>query len=91
MTSQEAEDYHSKQIATIAMKTEADLISAFTINYPEEAVGIVRACKKFDIPVVISFTVETNGKLPNGQSLKVRSVCMGVCRLFFREGQNFPG
>ena len=71
MTSQEAEDYHSKQIATMATKTEADLISAFTINYPEEAVGIVRACKKFDIPVVISFTVETNGKLPNGQSLKV--------------------
>jgi len=49
-------------------------ISAFTINYPEEAVGIVRACKKFDIPVVISFTVETNGKLPNGQSIKVKFI-----------------
>ena len=38
----------------------------------EEAIGIVRAAKKSDVDVVISFTVETDGKLPNGQTLKVR-------------------
>jgi hypothetical protein len=34
MTSLEAEAYHCKQIQIFAEKTEADLISAFTINYP---------------------------------------------------------
>ena len=34
MTSQEAEDYHSKHIGIFASKTEADLVSAFTLNYP---------------------------------------------------------
>ena len=37
----------------------------------EEAIGIVRAAKKSDVDVVISFTVETDGRLPNGQKLKV--------------------
>ena len=42
MTSQEAEGYHSKQISIFAEQTEADLVTAFTINYVEEAIGIVK-------------------------------------------------
>ena len=40
------------------------------MNYVEEALGIAKAAKNAKIPVIISFTVETDGKLPSGQSLK---------------------
>jgi len=64
-----AEEYHSFQIKILA-ETNADLISAMTMNYNEEAIGIVNAAKKYNIPVVISYTVETDGRLPSGDSLK---------------------
>jgi len=64
-----AEEYHSFQIALVA-DTNADLVSALTMNYNEEAIGIVKAAKNNNIPVVISYTVETDGKLPSGQSLE---------------------
>ena len=64
----EAEHYHSEQIATFA-ETNADLVTAMTITYTEEAIGIVRAAQKAEMPVVISFTVETDGKLPTGENL----------------------
>jgi S-methylmethionine-dependent homocysteine/selenocysteine methylase len=69
MTTEEAEKYHSFQIKVVS-NTNADLISALTINYNDEAIGIVNAAKKNHIPVVISYTVETDGNLPSGQSLK---------------------
>ena len=40
-----------------------------TITYPEEAIGVVRAAQAAAMPVAISFTVETDGRLPNGQAL----------------------
>jgi homocysteine S-methyltransferase len=69
MSAQEAEDYHRFQIG-IFRETEADMVSAFTINYVDEAIGIVRAAEAAQVPVVISFTLETDGKLPSGQSLQ---------------------
>ena len=69
MSAAEAQDYHAPQIATFA-DSEADFVSAFTMNYVEEAVGIAAAAKAVGIPCVISFTVETDGNLPTGQSLK---------------------
>ena len=69
MSETEAESYHGKQISIFA-GTQADLVTAFTLNYVEEAIGIVRAAKRCKIPAAISFTVETDGKLPNGQTLK---------------------
>lgn len=69
MTADQAEAYHAVQIQTFA-GTAADLVSAFTLNYVEEAIGITRAAQAAGIPVVISFTVETDGCLPSGQSLK---------------------
>jgi len=69
MSVQEAEDYHRAQITAFS-RTDADLVSAMTMNYVEEAIGIVKASQSVDIPVMISFTVETDGKLPSGQSLK---------------------
>lgn len=69
MTAAEAQHYHAAQI-NVFSETEADMISAFTINYVEEAIGIARAAKSAEIPAVISFTVETDGRLPSGQPLK---------------------
>jgi S-methylmethionine-dependent homocysteine/selenocysteine methylase len=69
MSAAEAEAYHAEQIATFAA-TEADMVSAFTINYAEEAIGVARAASAAGMPAVISFTVETDGRLPTGQTLK---------------------
>jgi S-methylmethionine-dependent homocysteine/selenocysteine methylase len=68
MTAQQARQYHKEQIGTFR-ETEADLVSAFTINYVEEAIGITWAARDAGLPVVISFTVETDGRLPSGQPL----------------------
>lgn len=63
-----ARDYHLAQVATFAA-TEADMVSAFTIGYPDEAIGIVDAAAACDMPVAISFTLETDGRLPSGDTL----------------------
>jgi homocysteine S-methyltransferase len=68
MSPDEAEAYHRPQIATFA-DTPADLVSALTMTYAGEAIGIVRAAAAAGLPVVISFTVETDGRLPGGQPL----------------------
>jgi homocysteine S-methyltransferase len=68
MSDKEAEDYHRAQIETFA-GTAADLVTAMTINYAEEAVGLARAAEQANMPVVLSFTVETDGRLSTGQSL----------------------
>ncbi len=68
MSDIEAEDYHHWQIETFA-GTAADLVTAITMNYAEEAVGLARAARRANMPVVVSFTVETDGRLPTGQSL----------------------
>jgi S-methylmethionine-dependent homocysteine/selenocysteine methylase len=63
-----AERYHATQIGTFA-DTAADLVGAITMTYPQEAIGIVRAASAVGLPAAISFTVETDGRLPNGQEL----------------------
>lgn len=68
MTAEDARKYHLEQIETLS-ETQADLVSAFTINYTEEAVGISQAAEAAGIPAVISFTVGTDGRLPSGQPL----------------------
>jgi S-methylmethionine-dependent homocysteine/selenocysteine methylase len=40
------------------------------MNYVEEAIGIARAAERARMPVVLSFTVETDGRLPTGQTLR---------------------
>ncbi len=69
MSTEVAEDYHSEQIETYS-NTEADMVCASTLCYPKEASGVVRAAQRFDMPVAISFTVETDGRLPTGVSVK---------------------
>ena len=69
MSADDAERLHTPQVQTFA-KTEADLVSAFTMTNTDEAIGVTRAAVKAGMPVVISFTVETDGRLPTGQTLK---------------------
>jgi S-methylmethionine-dependent homocysteine/selenocysteine methylase len=64
----EARAYHGPQIAAFA-ETAADMVAAITMTYVEEAVGIARAASAAGIPAAISFTVETDGRLPSGQDL----------------------
>jgi S-methylmethionine-dependent homocysteine/selenocysteine methylase len=68
MTPFEAEAYHGEQVVTFA-DSAADLVTAHTLSYAEEGIGIARAARKTGIPAVISFTVRCDGALPNGQFL----------------------
>ena len=68
MLADEARRYHQDQVDTFA-ETAADMVSAITMNYVEEAIGIALAAKEAGLPVAVSFTVETDGHLPTGQPL----------------------
>jgi S-methylmethionine-dependent homocysteine/selenocysteine methylase len=68
MSAAEAAAYHHEQLATFA-DSALDMVSAYTLTYAEEAVGIVRAAGEVGLPAAISFTVETDGRLPSGQAL----------------------
>ncbi len=68
MSVPEARRYHQEQIDTFA-DTAADMVSAITMNYVEEATGIALAARAAGMPVAVSFTVETDGRLPTGQAL----------------------
>jgi S-methylmethionine-dependent homocysteine/selenocysteine methylase len=68
LSADEAQAYHSRQIAVLA-GAGVDLVSAMTISSTGESIGITRAARAADVPVVLSFTVETDGRLITGQPL----------------------
>lgn len=68
MTEEAAEAYHALQVDSFAA-AGADLVTALTMTNTSEAIGIVRAALRAGIPVVPSFTLETDGRLPTGQTL----------------------
>jgi homocysteine S-methyltransferase len=68
MSPAEAAAYHRPQIETFAA-AGAEMVGALTLTYAEEAVGVARAAQEAGIPIVVSFTVETDGALPTGQAL----------------------
>jgi homocysteine S-methyltransferase len=45
------------------------MATALTLTYPDEAVGVVRAARDAGLPVAVSFTVETDGRLPDGHTV----------------------
>jgi S-methylmethionine-dependent homocysteine/selenocysteine methylase len=69
MSEVEATTYHRKQIQWLA-DTPVDMVTAITMNYAEEAVGVARAARAAGLPVAISFTVETDGRLTTSQTLR---------------------
>jgi homocysteine S-methyltransferase len=68
MPEDEAEAYHTEQIGILAA-TDVDLVHAMTITYAAEAIGIARAAARAGVPAAISFTTETDGRLPDGTAL----------------------
>ena len=64
----EAAAYHHGQVASFA-EAGADLVHAMTMTTAAEAIGVVRAARQAALPVAISFTVETDGTLPDGSTL----------------------
>jgi homocysteine S-methyltransferase len=69
MDASAAQDYHGLQIEAFR-DSEADMASAITMTYAAEAIGIARGAREAGLPVAISFTVETDGRLPSGQPLR---------------------
>jgi S-methylmethionine-dependent homocysteine/selenocysteine methylase len=69
MTPEQSQSYHRLQVDAF-ISAGVNLIEAITMTCSEEAIGIVKAAELASTPVVISFTVETNGKLPSGEPLK---------------------
>jgi S-methylmethionine-dependent homocysteine/selenocysteine methylase len=68
MSAEEAQRYHARQISTFA-DSATDMVTGITLTNPEEAIGIARAARDHGLPAVISFTLETDGRLPGGESL----------------------
>jgi S-methylmethionine-dependent homocysteine/selenocysteine methylase len=65
----EAAEYHSAQVSAMA-RAGADLVASYTLTGPEEGIGIVRAARAAGVPVLVGFTVETDGRLPDGTPLR---------------------
>jgi S-methylmethionine-dependent homocysteine/selenocysteine methylase len=65
----EAEDYHSEQIRTFR-KAGADLVTAMTFSSVDEAIGLARAAKAQEMPVVVSFFVARGGRLKGGETIE---------------------
>jgi S-methylmethionine-dependent homocysteine/selenocysteine methylase len=68
MTADEAQGYHTAQIETLAT-AGVDLVHAMTLTYPAEAIGIAQAAAGAGVAATISFTTETDGRLPDGSTL----------------------
>jgi homocysteine S-methyltransferase len=75
MDPDQASEYHDDQISVL-IDSGVDLITALTLTNTDEAIGIARAASARSTPVVLSFTVETDGRLPSGPTLAaaIRSV-----------------
>jgi len=68
MTPDEAAEYHMTQMQSF-VTAGVDLVSALTLNYVDEAIGIALTARQLNVPLVISFTVEVSGLLPDGEFL----------------------
>lgn len=68
MTADEACDYHRWQLAALA-DAGADMATALTMTNLAEADGIAAAAREIGVPIAVSFTVETDGRLPTGMAL----------------------
>lgn len=68
MTGEQATEYHAWQVGVLR-DAGVKRITALTLSYPEEAIGVVQAAAALGVPVVAGFTVETDGRLPTGTTV----------------------
>lgn len=69
ITAQEAEDYHAVQLENLR-EAQVDLVSAMTFNNVDEAIGLARAAAAADLPLSLSFSFDSSGRLNSGPTLK---------------------
>jgi homocysteine S-methyltransferase len=69
ITADEAAEYHSVQVATLA-RAGVDLVEAMTFNNVAEAVGVARAAAAHGLPASISFTLDSTARLHSGPTLR---------------------
>jgi len=70
ITADEAEEYHSVQLGTLA-RADVGLVEAMTFNGIPEVVGLARAAAHAKLPLAVSFTLDHDTRrLPSGPSLK---------------------
>ncbi len=67
-SAEEAANYHLRQGR--ALRDGADMLSAMTMTSSTEAIGVARVARTVGLPVSVSFTVETDGRLPSGETLQ---------------------
>lgn len=67
-TADEFAGYHSAQIKAFA-ESGTSWVTALTLTTVAEAVGVVQAARSHGVDVGVSFTVETDGRLPDGSLL----------------------
>jgi S-methylmethionine-dependent homocysteine/selenocysteine methylase len=65
----QAAEYHRLQAEAFAA-AGVDVIAAYTITSPHEGLGVARAARRAGVPVLVGFTVETDGRLPDGTPLR---------------------
>lgn len=68
LTAAEARAYYAPQVDVLA-REGADMISGVTLSGAGQATGIAEAARAAGLPVVLSFTVETDGRLADGRTL----------------------
>jgi S-methylmethionine-dependent homocysteine/selenocysteine methylase len=68
MTPDTAAEYHWFQIDRMA-DAGVDVVTALTMGYVGEAAGVALAARNVGVPCVVSFTLETDGRLPTGMPL----------------------
>lgn len=80
----EAAAYHLPQAAALR-DGGVDMLAAVTMTSSAEAVGVARAAREVDLPLAVSFTVETDGRLPSGESLReaITTVDADACPAYF--------
>lgn len=70
VTAESAEEYHFVQLSTLA-RVGVDLVTAMTFNSVPEAVGIARAAARVNLPLCISFTLDSGtSRLKSGPTLR---------------------
>ncbi len=86
LTPADAAQLHRVQLETFSAEA-VDIASAFTITHPGEAIGIINRARELGLPFALSFTVETDGRLPTGQDLasaldEVEASTNGYCSYY---------
>jgi len=68
VTADAAAKYHDAQVRSLA-DAGAEMLAGWTMTGIAEAVGLCAAAREHGLPIVVSPTVETDGRLPDGSSL----------------------